>query len=206
MNRCIIFGGGDKVSSDVVEKELAGGELFIAADSGYLLMEELRILPNLVIGDFDSSPEPELSCKLVFPVDKDDTDLMLAVKEGLSRGCSRFVIFGATGGRLDHTIAAVQSLAYILDHGASGVIVSDNERIELFDPGHYRLFGCSGFTVSFFAYSEKVTGLDLLGVKYSCKGIELSSGFPLGVSNYIVDEYADVSFEKGRLLSVCSRL
>ena len=206
MNRCVIFGGGDTVSAETVGKELTGGELFIAADSGYLLAESLGIIPDLIIGDFDSAPEPDVAAKIVFPVEKDDTDLMLALKEGLARKCSRFLIFGATGGRLDHTVAAVQSLAYLLDNGASGVIVSDTERIEMFDPGRYSFLKRDGFTLSLFAYSGKVTGLDLKGVKYTGSSLTLSSGFPLGVSNSISDEKAEICFTSGRILSICSQL
>ena len=204
--RCVIFGGGDEVSYETVRGELEGGELFIAADSGYLHMERLGIAPDLLIGDFDSAPEPDEGDKLVFPVEKDDTDLMLAVKEGLARGYDRFIIFGATGGRLDHTFAAVQTLAYLLDNGASGVIVSDAERIEMMDAGHYRFPKRSGYTFSLFSYSEKTEGLELSGVKYCCKDTELNSGFPLGVSNKITDSFAELSFKKGRLLTVYSRL
>ena len=204
--RCVIFGGGDAASPETVQSELEGGELFIAADSGYLHMEKLGIAPDLLIGDFDSAPEPDAGEKLVFPVEKDDTDLMLAVKEGLARGYDRFIIFGATGGRLDHTFAAVQTLAYLLDNGASGVIVSDTERIEMIDEGSYRFPQRSGYTFSLFSYSEKTESLELSGVKYCCKDAMLNSGFPLGVSNKITDSFAELSFKKGRLLTVYSRL
>ena len=206
MSRCVIFGGGDPVSAETVRNELTGGEFFIAADSGWLLMEKLGIIPDLVIGDFDSAPEPELPAKLLFPVEKDDTDLMLAIKEGLSRGCTDFVIFGATGGRLDHTIAAIQSLAFLLDNSASGVIVSDTERIEVLDPGRYFFPERDGYTLSLFAYSGCVSGLGLKGVKYNGEDLVLNSGFPLGVSNSITDHKAEVSFTSGRLLTICSRL
>lgn len=204
--RCAVFGGGDPVSVAAVNAELYGDELLIAADSGYLLMNKLGLTPDLVIGDFDSAPEPDCANKLLFPVEKDDTDLMLAFKEGLSRGCSRFAAFGATGGRLDHTFAAVQSLAFLLDNKASGVIVSDKERIELFEPGVYSFPKADGFTLSLFAYSEKVSGLSVSGTKYCCRDVEISSGFPLGVSNSVKDDFADVSFKQGRLLVICSRL
>ena len=203
---CVIFGGGDAVSADTVKSELSGGELLIAADSGYILMEKLGLAAELIIGDFDSAPEPVCDNKAVYPVRKDDTDLMLAVKAGLTRGCKRFIIFGATGGRLDHTFAAVQTLAYILDNGAYGSVVSDDVRIELLDPGRYEFPKREGFTLSLFAYSPKVTGLDIRGAEYSGSDLELCSGFPLGVSNAVSESVAGLYFKTGRLLVICSKL
>ena len=203
---CAIFGGGDSVSLETVNNELVGDELMIAADSGYLLMKKLGFSPDLIIGDFDSAPEPDCQNKEVYPVEKDDTDLMLAIKHGISEGCSRFVFFGATGGRLDHTFAAVQSLAYLLDNRASGVITSDDVRIELLDPGVYSIIKKDGFTLSLLAFSEKVEGLTVSGTKYCCENICLSSSFPLGVSNSIEKSSASVSFSEGRLLVICSKL
>lgn len=207
MNKvCAVFGGGDPVSAAAVRKELSGGELLIAADSGYLLMHSLGLEPDLILGDFDSAPEPDFADKQVYPKQKDDTDLMLALKEGLSRGCDRFLIFGATGGRLDHTYAAVQSLAYLLEHGASGVIVSDTERIELLAPGSYTLPAMKGYTLSLFAYTDSVGGLTVTGAEYTCEGITLRNSFPLGVSNSAEDSPAKVCFSKGIILVIRSKL
>ena len=207
MNKvCAVFGGGDPVSAAVVRKEFSGGELLIAADSGYLLMHSLGLEPDLILGDFDSAPEPDFADKQVYPKQKDDTDLMLALKEGLSRGCDRFLIFWATGGRLDHTYAAVQSLAYLLEQGASGVIVSDTERIELLAPGSYTLPAMKGYTLSLFAYTDSVGGLTVTGAEYTCEGITLRNSFPLGVSNSAEDSPAKVCFSKGIILVIRSKL
>ena len=204
--KCAIFGGGDPVSSGTVSLDHTDEHINIAADSGYLLAERLGISLDLIIGDFDSAEKPQFKNVKVYPVEKDDTDLMLAVKEGLARGCDSIVIYGATGGRLDHTYAAIQSLAYLLDHGAQGVIVSDNERIELLDRGEYFYPAAEGMTLSLFAFSDKVEGLTVHGAKYEAEDVELSSGFPLGVSNSVSDGTAEIGFKSGRLLVIRSKL
>lgn len=207
MNRiCAVFGGGDPVSSHTAAAALHAGAYLIAADSGYLLMQRLGLEPDLIIGDFDSAPEPDFHSKRVYPVEKDDTDLMLAVKEGLSAGCREFRLFGVTGGRLDHTYAAIQSLAYLLDSNAAGEIISDNEIIRLIDPGEYFFPAMEGYTLSLFAYSESVEGLSISGAKYPADGITLKSSFPLGVSNLVSGSQAAVSFKEGRLLVIRSKL
>ncbi len=202
---CLIFGGGDPVGRETVFRERCGDELLIAADKGYLLMQELDLYPDLIIGDFDSAPEPEHENKRVYPPEKDDTDLMLAIKAGLEQGADCFKIFGATGGRLDHTYAAITALAYLLDHGASGIVISDNERIMMIDRGKHIIPAVPEHTLSLFAYSADVKGLCISGAKYKANGITLKASFPLGVSNEFEGENAEIGFDEGRLLVICSR-
>lgn len=203
---CAVFCGGDPVSKDTVRADLNSEDLRIAADSGYKLMEALGIPPHLVIGDFDSAERPKSGSVISFPVEKDDTDLMLAVREGLARGCTQFLIYGATGGRLDHTVASLQTLAFLGDHKAHGTIISDTERVELLYPGSHRLRAMKGYSLSLLAYSETVTDLSISGAKYSCHGITIDNAFPLGVSNEIVSEEAAVSFASGVILCIRSKL
>lgn len=203
---CAVFCGGDPVSKDTVRQDLKREDLRIAADSGCKLMKNLGITPHLIIGDFDSSERPTEGNVLSFPVEKDDTDLMLAVREGLSRGANRFLIYSATGGRLDHTIAALQTLAFLNDHKAFGVLISDTERVELLYPGSHKIKPVKGFSLSLLAYSNSVTDLTITGAKYSCHGITIDNAFPLGVSNEFLDSDVSVSFASGILLCIRSKL
>lgn len=202
---CAIFCGGDPVSRKTFET-CPSAEYNIAADSGYILAEKLGVTPDLIIGDFDSAPKPASGNIITFPVEKDDTDLMLALRKGLELGYDRYLIFGATGGRLDHTLAAVQSLSFLTAHNASGEIVSDTERITLLTPGEHSFPNMEGFSLSLFAYSEKVSGLCIEGAKYTCRDVELDSSFPLGASNQVTSAEAKVSFTSGLLLAVRARL
>ena len=79
------------------------------------------------MGDFDSAEKPVFDNIEIFPSEKDDTDLMLAIKEGFESGCDDFLIFGATGGRVDHLLGNIQSLGYILSCGGEGMIAADRE-------------------------------------------------------------------------------
>lgn len=202
---CAVFCGGDPVSRKTFET-CPAAEYNIAADSGYILAQKLGVTPDLIIGDFDSAPKPAGGNIITFPVEKDDTDLMLALRKGLELGYDRYLIFGATGGRIDHTLAAVQSLAFLTAHNASGEIVSDTERITLLTPGEHSIPYMAGFSLSLFAYSERVSGLCIEGAKYTCRGVELDSTFPLGASNQVMSEEAKVSFTSGLLLAVRASL
>ena len=106
--------------------EREDGDLVIAADAGYENLRQAGIRPDLVVGDFDSlGYVPKGQESVVYPARKDDTDTMLAVRIGLNRGYRRFLLYGALGGRMDHTLANLQCLSFIVDHGGEGYLLGD---------------------------------------------------------------------------------
>ena len=95
--------------------------LVIAADGGLRHLEAQGLTADLIVGDFDSLGRvPEGDNILRHPVEKDDTDMLLAVRTGLDRGYRVFVLYGGLGGRLDHTYANLQVLNFLASRGASG--------------------------------------------------------------------------------------
>ena len=209
MKTCTIFAGGDTVSKENIDYDKAADSLVICADKGFALAQSIGVKVDIVMGDFDSySMKPEYADNFVvlsFPPEKDDTDLMLAIKEGFNQHCSDFTIYGALGGRFDHTIASVQSLAYIVNHGGTGRIISDTDRVEIVPAGKYEAECKEGTYFSLFAYSDDVQGLTVKGTKYNVENAILKSDFPLGVSNEIIDDKAEISFEKGLLMMIYSQ-
>lgn len=205
--RCIIFAGGDPVDGKNVSFDPAEPPYVICADKGLALAEALGIEPDLILGDFDSlGRKPEGDNVLTYPAEKDDTDLMLAVNEGLKRGFKRFCIYGACGGRLDHTIGNIECLGLLLKNGAQGEIVGDNDRVRLLRAGDHAIKRREGFSLSLFAYSEEVVGLTISGTKYTAQGITLKKASTLGVSNEITEDTAVISFTDGILTVIESRL
>ena len=114
---CYIFGAGD---FDGLEERPGAEDYVIAADGGYTACRRAGVEPQLLLGDFDSLAEvPALPHVERVPVEKDDTDMMLAIKRGLERGETLFHLYGGMGGqRTDHTVANLQALLYLADHGA----------------------------------------------------------------------------------------
>lgn len=205
----VIFAGGEKVSKDSIDYDFIHDSYVISADKGYELASSLNVKSNLLIGDFDSIDKvPNNEIKKTFPREKDDTDLMLAIKEGLAVGCTEFVIYGATGGRLDHMIGNIQCLMYLKDHNANGKIISDTENVMLLSPGKYKIKNKENFSLSLISYSQKVTGLYISGTKYETTDCVLENNFPLGISNEILPEndYAFIEFKSGTLLVIQSYL
>ena len=120
MRRCFIFAAGTYYG---LRERPRTGDLVLAADAGYLACRQAGVVPDLLLGDFDSMDQPADFDRIRrVPVEKDDTDTMLAVKTGLEQGCGEFYLYGGTGGkRLDHTLANLQTLLYLRRHGA-GVV------------------------------------------------------------------------------------
>lgn len=200
MKRCFIFAAGTFYG--LRDRPDRPDDFVIAADAGYRICQEVGIVPDLLLGDFDSMDQPaDFANVFRVPVEKDDTDTMLAVKTGLEHGCTDFVIYGGTGGRrLDHTLANLQTLWYLRRHGARGILqdhdfcwtVVENERITIPRTVEWGL-------LSVFCLGERAEGVDESGVQYPLEGAELKPDFPLGVSNHILDVQAQVAVQKGTL-------
>ena len=160
-------------------------DLIIAADAGYLNVQKAGLRPDVIIGDFDSSKKPNTDTPIeTFPILKDDTDTMLAIKYGFNSGYKRFAIYGGLGGeRTDHTIANIQSLAYIVDRGGEGILVGENETFALIKNSSIKLRSEKGKTLSVFAYGGIAEGISIKGAVYETDNLTLTPFFPLGVSN-----------------------
>ena len=199
MGSCFIFGAGTVYG---IYDRPGAGDLVIAADAGYRACQALGMVPDLLVGDFDSMPEPDFPRILRSPVEKDDTDTSLAIKEGLRRGCRDFRIYGGTGGRrLDHTLANLQMLLWLRRRGARGWLYDDrfvytaieNESITVRKTVEWGL-------LSVFCLGADARGVRERGVQYPLEGASLSAAFPLGVSNHILAAEAEVSVSEGCLL------
>ena len=202
MGKCIIFCAA---RCDGLLEPIHPGDLVIAADGGLEHTKKLGISPDEILGDFDSlgyTPEDAR----VFPVEKDDTDAMLAVRRGLSLGCREFWLYGSVDGpRLDHTIANFQTLQFLCDNRAFGYLIGEDYLVTVIKDGELRFpAGCDG-TVSVFCLGSDARGVTLEGLYYPLEKGTLTAGFPLGVSNHFTGREAVISVEKGSLLVLWGR-
>ena len=197
MKTCVIFcaGGFTELAAPIAPEDYV-----IAADGGYAHTTALGITPDAVLGDFDSLGYVPEGAK-VFPVEKDDTDAMLAIRHGLNQGCRRFLIYGALEGpRLDHTVANLQALQFLADHGATGILIGKEQLATVirndtctFSPEHRG-------HISVFCMGSDAHGVTLRGLQYPLEDGTLQSGFPLGVSNHFIGSAASVTVKDGSLL------
>ena len=158
-------------------------DLIIAADAGLLHLQNAGIKPHLYVGDGDSLGfQPRGLETVVLPKVKDDTDTLAALREGLRRGYRRFYLYGALGGeRFSHSIANVQTLAFLSSNGAEGTLIHPNCRVSLLTAGTFEMQSQGGY-FSLFAYGGEAS-VTVEGAKYPLKEATLSPLFPLGVSN-----------------------
>ena len=175
----------------------------IAADGGWRVCQTLGITPDLLLGDFDSLGEvPEFWHILRLPVEKDDTDMVRAVKEGLARGETEFHLLGGMGGqRSDHTVANMQTLAYLASRGAKGWLYGDGERYTaICGPDVLELEARTAGILSVFCMGADASGVTIQGAQYELENAALTAFFPLGVSNHFVGKAVRISVESGCLL------
>ena len=195
MRNCVIFCAGDFHSLAEPVKGIT-----IAADGGLAHMEQLGLTPDVILGDFDSLGYVPQNAK-VFPVEKDDTDAMLAVRKGLEMGCDRFVLYGALEGpRLDHTVANFQTLQFLADRGAQGYLVGKDSVVTVIQNGSLTLPASKEGVVSVFCMGKDAHGVSIQGLQYPLEKGTLTAGFPLGVSNHLIGKDAEISVEDGSLL------
>jgi len=202
MSKCVIFCAG---GFDVLAEPIAKGDHIIAADGGLAHLNRLGLEPTSILGDFDSLGYIPTGAA-VFPVEKDDTDAMLAVRHGLDLGYRQFVLYGGLDGtRIDHTVANFQTLQFLADHGATGFLVGLTQIATVVKNGSFRLPAADEGIVSVFCLGREAQGVTIEGLQYSLTDGTLSTGFPLGVSNHFVGKSGNISVENGSLLVIYDR-
>ena len=200
---CYIVGAGEDFGLDFLPQ---AEDLLIAADGGYDRVKAAGLRPDLVIGDFDSLGRiPGEDRVITLPTVKDVTDTWAAIELGKERGFKRFWLYGCTGGRIDHTIANIQTLAALAAEGKQAFLVDRNQIITAIS-GKTMTFGPEqkGY-VSVFSHSDCCTGVTLRGLKYELENAELSGTFPLGVSNEFTGVPSTITIGSGIAVIVYER-
>ncbi len=202
MGRCLIFCAA---GFDGLLDPVRPGDHLLAADGGLVHLQALGLEPEEILGDFDSlgyAPEGAT----VFPVEKDDTDAMLAARRALDLGCEEVLFYGALDGdRLDHTVANFQTLQFLADHGAAGTLVGSRWLATVVKNGALTFpAGCEGI-ISLFCLGRDARGVTLEGLHYPLTDGTLRSGFPLGVSNHFTHTPARIRVRDGSLLVLWQR-
>lgn len=197
---CFIFGAGPFFG---LSARPAPGDLILAADGGYRHCRAAGIVPDLLLGDFDSLADLPVDVpRHTFPVEKDDTDTMLAIKYGLDQGYRTFHLYGGTGGRMDHTLANLQALAYLAQRGARGYLYDETYVSTALWNDRLTLPARAEGIFSLFCLGPEAQGVSIRGAQYPLEHAPLSPFFPLGVSNHFQGEPVEIQVTDGCLL-VC---
>ena len=199
--RCVIVGGADICNYDVIREKLRDEDYVIFCDSGLKHLEQLRVTPGLIVGDFDSHENPCMAVEtIVLPCEKDDTDTVFAVKAAVKRGFEDFLLIGVVGARLDHTIGNLSILLYLDALGKKGCIIDDYSEMEIVSQTPVSIADSYSF-FSLLNISGCAQGITIIGAKYPLNGGEISCEYQYGISNEVLPgQTAQVSVAHGRVL------
>jgi len=209
--KVVLVCNGSISDYDCIKKFISPSDYIISVDGGARHLREMGILPNILIGDFDSANSADLEFFInqgievyKFPLEKDMTDSELAIEKALEMGADELQFIGAIGSRVDHSFANILLLKKLLDIGVKACIIDENNQIYMFNttftiPKH------DGYKLSLIPVSEKVTGVSTRGLKYKLNDATMLLGTSWGVSNEFLEDNATVTIEEGILLVCVSR-
>lgn len=202
--KCLIIAGSPEFDAELIKEQSKECDLIICADRGYSHAKKSGVIPDIVIGDFDSC-EDEISGNfevIKLNTDKDFTDTLVCADKAVERGCDEIIIISATGGRLDHTLANLYLLSYIADKGKKASLVSKKERIELLTKGKSVFTGLNSLTFSLFPFGCESATLSVKGARYELEDYRLRSSLPIGVSNVFNSDSCEIEVTDGRALII----
>ena len=217
MRSCLIVTGGTldlEFARFFLQKEQF--DKVIAVDAGLEAADALGLVPDYVVGDFDTVKGPVLERYRQLPFivweqhkpEKNETDTELARSRALTLGCGRIVFLGATGGRFDHMLGNLHALYDCLEKGTEACLLDKQNKIYLLDEGKtFYKNDLWGKYVSFLPYTEEVKGITLTGFQYLLEKKDLTRGHEVGrcISNELAEESARLDFDEGILICVESR-
>lgn len=201
--RCVIIGGADIDNYEGIKKRLKNDDFNIFCDCGLKHKNSLQIEPHLIVGDFDSYVKPETDTEtIVLPREKDDTDTFFAVKEAIKRGYDNFLLIGAVGNRLDHSLVNVSILNYLYENGKNGKIIDDYSEMEIVADktvtvtDEYSYFSL----LNMFGVSE---GITIKNSKFPLENGVITPEYQYATSNEVLKgQTAEISVKKGKLLLI----
>ena len=200
--RCVIIGASPETDVGCIRQLVRAGDVVVCADGGYVFAEQAGITPHVIIGDFDSSPQPEnLSSEIIrLPKEKDDTDTMYCVREFLRRGYKDFLLLGMTGGRPDHGFANLSVLLFLRKNGARGTIADTDWKYNVWGEGLYHIDNIEGHGFAVFPFGCYDCTVSLRGFRYEAHELRITADFPIGTSNEIISSAAQVEIINGTAL------
>ena len=206
MSRCVVLCAAPVSNDACLAQEILPDDYLICVDGGMKHAQRIGCKPQLWVGDFDSAPFEQKGIEtLRHPPEKDDTDTMLAVMEGIQRGFREFLLLAATGGRMDHTIANLMVLDYLKTQGLSGTIKDEKNTLFMIRNEAVTLLRKSGWKFSVFPWGGDAEGIFIRNAVYNVENFVMHCSYPSGVSNEFADGPAEIGVAKGTLLICLSR-
>lgn len=189
---------------NIVSGEELASSLVICADAGFERAAAEGIVPDILVGDLDSVDEKNL----IVPPEvrmitanwhKDETDFELAVDTAVSEGCSSVLIAGGFGGRIDHTLGNIQNMVDFYRHGVDISMKDERNYLTVLESGSLTLSAGRDVNLSILAHSDEAE-VSVTGVEWPLEHYHMTSDRPLGVSNFVTGEKAEITVYSGTVL------
>lgn len=206
--KAVILSNGRIDDYQYIKNKISRADTLICADGGGFHAGEMRLIPNVLIGDFDSLDEKTIrifeskGTKIFkYEREKDQTDTQLAVEYAVEKGADEVILLGCTGSRFDHSYANVSLLVWLMQKGIKGTLIDEYNEICVIDR-YIKLSGNEGDLVSLLAVTPKVSGVTTKGLRYSLEDGELRNNNTLGISNEFISKEAEIWIKEGILMVV----
>ena len=212
MTRILIFANGELPNAEKARTLVKADDYVICADGGTHHALALGIIPHLVIGDMDSATKDEVQRLKeadvlieLYPRNKNETDLELALNRALEKSPSSILMIGTLGGRLDQTLGNISLLS---DSRLATLDVRLDDGVEeaFFCRDQIKVEGRRGDIVSLIPWHSAVKGIRTSGLRWPLSNETLYPEKTRGISNEMLDAVAEVSIEAGLLLTIHCRL
>ncbi len=208
--RTIIIGNGEINDYDII-REYFDEAYIIACDGGVRHCRAMMIMPNIMVGDFDSANKEDAQffenlgvLKTEYPVRKDKTDMEIAIDLAVEKESDEIYIVGGLGSRFDHSLANVHILLRPMRLGIRACLLDEHNIITLVEDS-IDIFGEKGQTVSLIPLTTEVKGITTENLDYALNDFTMEIGHSLGVSNVMTGDVATVSVKEGILVLIMSR-
>lgn len=208
--KTIIIGNGVITDYDTV-REYFDEAYIIACDGGLGHCRKMMIIPDIMVGDFDSVTSNDISFyedrgveKIAYPRKKDMTDMEIAINIAIEKGADEIYILGGLGCRFDHSLANVHILVHPIARGVKTCLVDEHNIITLVMDS-LEINGSVGQTISLIPLTTEVSGVTTRNLEYPLLNRTMGAGSSIGVSNVMTDESAGISVDDGILIVIMSR-
>ena len=207
---CLIILNGEKTNIEEIAEIIAESNCVICADGGAKWAHESGIPINAIIGDFDSLSEDiiklyELTETRIIksPIEKDETDGVLAVDYALREGAKNVTILGASGGRMDHQYGNIMLLKRLQDAECKGKMMLENGYAFMSNED-VKIICSVGEIVSIVPFGGELIISKTSGLKYKIeKDTYFCYDYPIGISNVAIENNVGISIAKGNALVFC---